>query len=190
MSHTVHTTHALVLGSADVQDADKLFWLLTQDLGLLFASAKSVREETSKLRYALQDLSQPRISLVRGRGLWRLTGAEENGSKNLDANRAKVFGRIAALVRRVMPTDEENKELYTLISNAREALTQGDIDADLVEQVTVARVLYQLGYISCIDEYRGVVDTADLSEEILHKAAGLSKKLIHDINTGLTESQL
>lgn len=190
MAHAVHTTHALVLGSADVQDADRLFWLLTEDLGLLFASAKSVREETSKLRYALQDLSQPRVSLVRGRGLWRLTGAEENGAEKLNLAASKVFGRIAALIRRVMPTDEDNPEVFAVVSNARKALAWPKADIQTIERITVARVLYQLGYLSCTQEYRGIVDSLDYGEEVLERGDELGQKLIHDINAGLAESQL
>jgi len=190
MSHAVHTTHALVLGSAYVQDADRLFWLLTEDFGLIFASAKSVREETSKLRYSLQDLAQPRVSLVRGRGLWRLTGAEENNTAKLNGEEAQALGRIAALVRRVMPTDDTNHEVFSILNNARIELSKRTRDPQAVEYITVARVLYQLGYLSCTDEYRGLVDSINFDSAIFTQAEKLSGKLIHDINAGLTESQL
>ncbi len=190
MAHTVHTTSALVLGSTEVQDADKLFWLFTEDFGLLFASAKSVREEVSKLRYTLQDLSQPRVSLVRGRGLWRITGAEENGAKKLPLEAAQVFGRVAALVRRLVPTDEENQELFTMLRTTRASLAHKEADVRTIENVAVARLLYQLGYLSCTLEFEGIVDTLDFNENVLEKAKKLNKTLIHEINDGLAESQL
>lgn len=43
---------------------------------MLYASAKSVREERSKQRYALQEFSHARVTLVRGRSGWKVTGAE------------------------------------------------------------------------------------------------------------------
>ena len=190
MSHTVHTTHALVLGSAEVQDADKLFWLLTEDLGLLFASAKSIREETSKLRYALQDLAQPRVSLVRGRGLWRLTGAEEHEAQPLVGKDAQAFGRIAALVRRLVPTDEENTQMYMVVRNARDELIQNQNEKELVEQITVGRILHQLGYLSCTEPYRGIIDVMHFDNDVLTRGSALQQQLIHDINTGIAESQL
>lgn len=191
MAHDVHTTRALVVGSSAVQDADKLFWLLTEDFGLLFASAKSIREESSKLRYVLQDLAEVRISLVRGRGLWRITGAEEVASAGvLQTHEAEIFGKIAALLRRVVPTDELYSDLFDCVCNARNELLQGEYDTEIVETLTVARMLYQLGYLSCTHEYRGVVDVVHFDENSVQVGTTLKQKLIHDINNGLTESQL
>lgn len=191
MAHDVHTTRALVVGSSAVQDANKLFWLLTEDFGLLFASAKSIREESSKLRYVLQDLAEVRISLVRGRGLWRITGAEEVASAGvLQAHEAEIFGKIATLLRRVVPTDELYSDLFDCVCNARNGLLRGECDAEIVETLTVARMLYQLGYLSCTHEYRGVVDVVHFDENSVQVGKTLKQKLIHDINNGLTESQL
>jgi len=190
MAHAVHTTKAIVLGSADVQDADKLFWLLTEDFGLLFASAKSIREETSKLRYALQDLALPRVSLVRGRGIWRITGAEENKTEHLPMEAAEIFGRLSKLARRLMPSDEKNPELFSVLQNARKALVKDSNDLETIESVTVARMLYHLGYLSCTPEYRGIIDTQHFDEEIFVEGKKMARKLIHDINSGLEESQL
>lgn len=190
MSHAVHTTHSLVLGSAPVQDADKLFWLLTEDFGLIFASAKSVREETSKLRYMLQDLAHARVSLVRGRGFWRITGAEEGGATQLPVSRQAVFGRISALVRRLMPTEEENPAVFTIVTNAYDALLDTSADEALIERLTVARLLYQLGYLSCTEEYKGCIDMVDISDETIERVNQYGTKLILHINAGLTESQL
>ena len=190
MSHVVYTTHALVLGSSQVQDADKLFWLLTEELGLVFASAKSVREETSKLRYALQDLSFVRVSLVRGRGLWRITGAEEAQAQELTMDAAKTFGRVATLVRRVTPTDEGRSELFAIVRNARDVFTNNPDKTELIESVTVARVLYRLGYLSCTEQFKGIVDTTEFDEQTFARAERVAQQLVHDINAGLAESQL
>ncbi|QSH39099.1 recombination protein O N-terminal domain-containing protein [Candidatus Kaiserbacteria bacterium] len=190
MAHDVHTTSAFVLSSANVQDADKLFWLLTEDLGLVFASARSVREETSKLRYSLGDLSYTRTSLVRGRGLWRLTGAENNHKEKLPPSAIEIFGRIATLVRRVMPTDEENKEVFTIVKKAYDTLLIDETNGKMVEILAVARVLYQLGYLSRTSEYKGIIDTDDFSDETITKASIIENKMVDDINSGLSESQL
>lgn len=190
MSHTIHTTRALVLGSAPVQDADKLLWLLTEDLGLVFASAKSVREETSKLRYALQDLAQPCVSLVRGRELWRVTGAEEQEKVPLRSSEREVFGRIATLVRRVMPIGEVHRDIFVAMYNARGELATVDTHIQSIEHVTVARILYRLGYLPLIEEYRGLVDTLHFDAVVCAHGARVHKRLVHDINAGLAESQL
>lgn len=191
MAHDVHTTEAFVLSSADVQDADKLFWLLTKDLGLLFASARSVREETSKLRYSLSDLSHARVSLVRGRGIWRITGAENISAEQFTSSKAEIFGKIATLVRRVMPTDEENEDVFEIIKNTRDILLEeNEENFEIVEIVSVARILYQLGYLSCTQEYKGIIDVLHFDSSLLMSAERIKKKLLDDINIGLSESQL
>lgn len=190
MSHAVHTVNALVLGSAGVQEADKLFWLLTEDFGLLFASAKSVREEASKLRYSLQDCALTRASLVRGRGLWRIVGAEEVAATQLPFAQMQVFGRIAALVRRVTPTDEEQPEIFTIVFNAYDALrTYPDKDA-LVESVAVARILHRLGYLSSTEQLRNIIESVSFEVSLFIDAESVSSELIQHINSGLAESQL
>ncbi len=183
MSHAVHTTNAIVLSSTDVQDADKLFWLLTEDFGLIFASAKSIREETSKLRYVLQDLSNVQVSVVKGRGIWRVTGAQSTGVSKLKGEKIKIFGRVAAITKRLMPTDEVNKEIFSTLLNSREKI-------DKAENLTVARVLFHLGYLTCTDEYSGIIDTLEFSEEEISSAEKMKDKLVADINNGLVESQL
>ena len=188
MSHEKYTTHAIILGSANVQDADKLFWLLTEEFGLIFASAKSVREETSKLRYVLQDLHESQVSLVRGRNIWRLTGAEECDAQKMSTEAQEAFGRIATLVRRVTPTDEENAELFAVVRNAHHALTT--MDSKLIETLAVARVLYVLGYVSPKIEYKGLLDTVAYTHEVLQRVAHVENELVSDINAGLAESQL
>ena len=188
MAHALYTTPALVLGSLDTKDADKAYWLLTHDFGLIIASAKSVREEVSKLRYALADLAHARVTLVRGRAGWRLTGAEQL-SPPLSHEHQVVFGRIAVLARRLLPTDEVHVAVYELLHDAYMHLVHTQYLKES-ETLTVARLLYMLGYLSCTPAYRGLVDTAVISEDALARTTALLPSLIEDINGGLAQSQL
>ncbi len=184
MAHEVHTTNAIVLASADVQDADKLFWIFTEDFGLIFASAKSVREETSKLRYALQDLTQTKVSLVKGRGMWRITGAEAPiEALNLDIDSKVIFGKVSTLVRRVVPVDQKNTDIYTILVDVYTALHNG-IAISRVEEIAVVRILFNLGYVSPSSNLETILQGNDFNIEYDKKT------LIDVINTGLVESQL
>ena len=49
-------TEALVLGSREQGEADKVFALYTKDFGLVRARASAVRREYSRMRYGLQEL--------------------------------------------------------------------------------------------------------------------------------------
>lgn len=189
MAHKLHTTPAVVLQSAPTREADRIFWLLTQDLGLVVASAQSVREETSKMRYALTDLSHVRVTLVQGRTVWRITGAESVSSGLLSNKQQEVYGRIVALVRRVVPTDEVCTDVFRLLCNTHSAL-KNHADMQSIEVLCVGRLLYATGYLSCIDAYKGIIDTETFSEEIFEEVRALHTQLSQDINGGLAESQL
>lgn len=189
MAHALHTTHALVLGSVETKEADKALWLFTEDLGLVVARATSVREEVSKLRYALAELSRTRVTLVRGKAGWKVTGAEGFMHNPLSLEDMKIFGRISALACRVVPTEEDYTEVYSLLCDAHAHI--GDATKkSAFEALTVARMLFQLGYLSCSSEYKGIIDSADFSNELLEKVELIEEQLIEDVNGGLAQSQL
>ena len=76
MSYQTYTTEALVCGSFLHNTADKVFLLFTREAGMLYATAKSVREERSKQRFALQDFSLINVSLIKGKQGWRVGSVE------------------------------------------------------------------------------------------------------------------
>ena len=71
-----YNTEALVLGSRETGESDRVYALFTKDFGLVRARASSVRSEKSLMRYALQNYSRANVSLVRGGG-WRAAGRRE-----------------------------------------------------------------------------------------------------------------
>ena len=70
-----YNTEALILGSWESGESDRVFALFTRDFGLVRARATAVRAERSKMRYALQSYAHANVSLVRGKRGWRLAGA-------------------------------------------------------------------------------------------------------------------
>ena len=70
MSYQTYITDAVVVGSYASNTADKSYLLFTKRAGMLYATARSVREERSKQRYALQDFSHITVTLVKGKGGW------------------------------------------------------------------------------------------------------------------------
>jgi len=91
-------TEALVLGSREYGEADRVFALYTKDFGLVWARASAVRSETSRMRYALQHYARAKAALVRGKRGWRIGGAV--AADHLSLSAATVFARIARLVPR------------------------------------------------------------------------------------------
>ena len=123
MSHTLYTTECIVLGSRDSGEANRYISLFTREIGLVHAVARSVREEKSKLRYCLQDFSFTDATLVRGREVWRITGAEERYSlhQELKDENGKLFvaTQILNLLQRLVHGEEKNDYLFDSLSSVQ-----------------------------------------------------------------------
>ncbi len=112
----LYYTDAIVLGAAPSGEGSKTISLFTRELGLITATAQSVREERSKLRYGLQDFSYSHITLVRGKEYWRITGAEcveHLLSGSLEPER--MIGRVCRLLRRLLAGEEKNEPLFCAV---------------------------------------------------------------------------
>ena len=103
----LYQTEGIVLKSVPTGEGSSYFYIFTKDLGLLVATAKSVREERSKLRYGLQPFSISNISLVRGKESWRITNATLSSSlfRRLrhQQETLALFSRIFAFLCRLLP---------------------------------------------------------------------------------------
>ena len=115
MSYIVYTTEAIVCGSFLSNTADKTFLLFTKTAGMLYASARSVREERSRQRYALQDFSVITVSLIKGKSGWRIGSVD--GEQNLFAQatsreaRGSIV-RVLKLIRRYVQGEEAHPEFF------------------------------------------------------------------------------
>jgi recombinational DNA repair protein (RecF pathway) len=131
--------------------ADSSYLLFTREAGMLFAAAKSVREERSRQRFALQDFSLIRITLIRGKSGWRVGSVESYENFYAAATDKAARGSVVAIVRflrRFVHGEESHQELYDyLISSLREVLTISGART-CVDAVVQLRALEMLGYVS------------------------------------------
>src|ERR1700733_8051707 len=97
MSHRIYTTSGFVVESRPYGEAGKILSIFTRDLGMVNAAAQGIRLVRSKLRYHAQDFSLAKFSLVRGRDLWRVVGAE-NVENVVQKNPSDVPAAILATV--------------------------------------------------------------------------------------------
>lgn len=181
--HAVHTTEGLILSERDFGEASRIYDILTPDWGLVAARAQGARELRSKLRGHLIPLARLRVSLVRGREVWHLVGAEREGTWFLagaDGAQRSLAYRVAGLVRRFSPEAAADPELFAALLDGLRQLTNWPA-ADLARQevVWVWRLLAILGYIE--DVSRG----AAMPEPVAESAV-----LIRQINRALTHSHL
>ncbi|MFZ2048846.1 MAG: DNA repair protein RecO [Minisyncoccia bacterium] len=177
MSYTIHTTPALVLSSQPYREADRLYSLLTKELGLIRASAQGVRKEHSKLRGSLEPISLSTVSFVKGKEFWRITSSsvDENISIKLsrDKKLLKAISQALALLERMVQGETPHGELFDALEKLiKDAVVGGVGDTKEFETKLVATILADLGYLNKTDLTLG------------------TKELIKAINHGLEASQL
>lgn len=162
MSYAVYTTRGFILASAPSGEASKTYSIYTEDFGLIAARAQGVRLLASKLRYNLEEYSLAALSLVRGREVWRITGAEK---ESLPRASAQIRARILNLTRRLVQGEERNDALFSALLSL--------MDEKVSETAILAEVLSGLGYL----------DKAALKGKS-------DREMILEINRALKETQL
>lgn len=165
MSHRMYTTEAIVCGSKNSYTSDCSYLLFTKEMGMLWASARSVRMEKSKQRYALVDFSIIRVSLVKGKGGWRIGSVEAVSNPFMEARQRSCRAGVAAvikLLRRFVQGEESHPSIFRDAVMALSCIAAADTDdgVDLQDQFTL-RTLNTLGYIAPHNSYRELIENSD-----------------------------
>jgi len=149
MAYQTYITEALVCGSRAHNTSDRSYLLFTREAGMLYAQAKSVREERSKQRFALQEFSYIRTTLIHGKSGWRVAGVEaiENLYMKEPAREARGFLRgIVLLLRRLIQGETPHPELFDEVLEV--LIKHRHRTSGIGEQVLTVRILGMLGYLS------------------------------------------
>ncbi len=168
--------------------------LYTDALGLVTALAKSAREERSKLRPHLQVGTLGTYRLVKGRDIWRVTGATdtENIYFELGENDSaqKAAARVIQAVRQFVRGEGSDPYLFSSLIGFFETLPHIDERAlPEAECVAVLRMLAALGYVA-EDETTRAFLAASYDGALLEKARGSHRALVTRINEGINASGL
>lgn len=193
--HHIYTTKAIIIKSAPVGEANKYYFLLTEDLGFIRASAQSVRSDKSKLKGHLQDFCMVSISLVKGKDIWRITSVEtiECGNFLKETNKLIAIKNIFSLLLRLLHGEEKNETLFNSVESFYNFLLKNKLvlqDIKNLETITVLRILYHLGYFKKNFELIDFVKDNELSMKILKSFESNRKIAIADINDALNETHL
>lgn len=193
--HHIYHTRAIILGSKNIGESNRLLFVLTRDLGLVAAAAQGVRELKSKLRYSLQDFGVSDISMVRGKNMWRVTSAENiHGHQDLltEKEKAELFARICVLVRRLVHGEEKNEQLFGILEQLFSLLRGKNFTKKELwraELIVNLQILSVLGYASGEAALKQVL-AGPLSRDLLSALEGKEKTAVREINSALKESQL
>lgn len=141
MSYHIYTTKGIILSKADWKEADRVYNILTRDLGLIRATATGVRKEASKLRGALEPFQISLVSVVRGKDHWRITSAQALASIPSLPEVARPF----SLFEKLVPGESVHPELFDTVEDFLDSRDPLD---DMFETHLVAHMLYHLGYLT------------------------------------------
>ncbi len=150
MSYATYTTDAYVCGTFNRGTADRSYLLFTREAGMLFADAKSVREERSRQRFALQDFSRIRVSLVKGKQGWKVGSVEAIHNEFMRATSREARGSVVALfrlLRRFIHGEEAHTKLFDFVSSALDSLTRDLEQRAFVSLWVEVQILHALGYV-------------------------------------------
>ncbi len=194
MSHHIYTTPGFITHSRPHGESGKFFLIFTRELGMIGVTAQGVRLSQSKLRYYTQDFSYGLFSVVRGKEVWRMTGSKEmvGGGEVTDIENKKVFVRVLQLLNRLLPGEEKNERLFEVIEKFYIFLSENRQKEilELVEYLTVLRILYFLGYVSNEVSFSFLLSEPTITDNTLDETKKLKSQIIKEINSGLKESQL
>ncbi|KXJ99857.1 MAG: DNA repair protein RecO [Parcubacteria bacterium OLB19] len=150
MSYHTYTTEALVCGSFLHNTADKVFLLFTREVGMLYATAKSVREERSKQRFALQDFSLIRVSLIKGKQGWKVGSVEAKTNYFTQADNRLVRGSVVTVfktLRRFIHGEESLPALFDFCLLALEEMNKINNERLFWDLIVQLKILNELGYV-------------------------------------------
>lgn len=150
MAYATYTTKALVCGTFDRNTADRSYLLFTREAGMLYAAARSVREERSKQRYALQDFSLVRVSLVKGKAGWKIGSIEAQKNYYHDAVDKLARGSVVSvfrLLRRFLKGEEAARELFDYVLASLDELVEERKYRQFLQMVIQVHILAELGYV-------------------------------------------
>lgn len=184
--HHIYTTTAFVIHSSPYGEAGKFLQLFTRDFGMIGAVAQGIRLSQSKLKYHVQDFNFSKVSVVRGKEVWRLTGA---GEIENSIKPSTLHIKILKLLKRLLHGEEKNEYLFEIVESLYN-FPFNDNDVEALEYLTVLRILSILGYIKKTKEIEKYLNNHSINNEILSNLISEKTIILKLINEGLHESQL
>jgi recombinational DNA repair protein (RecF pathway) len=133
-----YVTKGIVIESYDQGEHDRAFKIFTREFGLLICHAKSVRKLESKLRPHLMPRSCTLLTLVQGREVWRIVGAED------ERIMSPYIHEVTALIRRFVKGEGAHRALYDRLMTF--LLEKDNYDEQITRLLLYYVVLVELGY--------------------------------------------
>lgn len=194
MAERVYTTEGIVLKRALRGEANVAVSLFTKELGLIQAEARSARYERSKLRYGLSLLAHGTFSVVAGKAMFKVIGAERVSSYLPAATpvSARALAHMSALLLRLVPQGERQPTLFGRVQEGFQLMSSEE-DQDVLESVECVlalRMLHALGYLPDTEELQEFIGARTVSREFAHALKNRRSEAVRVINASLLASGL
>ncbi len=198
MAHHIYHTDGIVISKTSVNEWDARVGVFTRELGLIFVQVKAYRRPESKLRPHLSLYSYIRLSVVRGREVWRLVGVENYGLTSVFVKHKSarlVVGQIINVVKRLVKGEDSHPVLFDDILGSFKQISlaveqERYLELENIELVTLLRVLHHLGYIPDIPELRIFIDHFSWTDLAQIKLDTVRRPMIQTINDSLKATHL
>ena len=208
MSYHIYTTNGIILKRTPFGEANVLLHILTEDLGLIMASAQAARLLNSKLGPALQEHAFISLSCIKSKNGWKITSVveEESFFSSLPQYSKKVVAQIGSLLLKMITGESPHPEIFQTVQSGFKFLKSlSEKDIPNFEILAVLRILHQLGYVasgathtqgnpvyinSAINKDIFLSNPKEWSDELLQKVSDNKPTLVSLINKGLKESHL
>lgn len=188
MSYHLYQTEGFVLSGRSQGESNRYLCLFTKELGLVKALVQGARKLESKLRFHLENYTYGHFTLVRGREIWRLTGAEK-----ISRFKDPLIARIALLLGRLVTGEEKDQDLFEDLKRAflylENSHLSGGERTDL-ETILVLRIMDRLGYLKKEPETTPFVSFENWESVNLVISPVTRDGLSRRINQALRETQL
>ncbi len=133
-----YVTRAIVLESYDQSEHDRVYKVFTREFGLLICHGKSIRKLESKLRAHILPRSCGLLTLVKGKEIWRLVGAEE------EVYDMTYIHEATTLLKRFIRGEGAHKALYDRVMLFLKSAPP--YDEQIVRLLLYYILLVELGY--------------------------------------------
>jgi recombinational DNA repair protein (RecF pathway) len=198
VSYRIYHTDGYIIDSGDSGESNKVFTILTSELGTIIATAQGVRKLQSKLRYSLQDLTYAKFALVRGKEIWRITGAEKIVNiydKKVPIQIRQSLARVLTFIKRLSPGESVNKKVFEEFGSLHKVLTSSKIIRDnndlmAIENLAYLRIAHHFGYGTPSEKLKDIVYSSTWNIEIRDSAVENINESKRELASVLSETQL
>ncbi|MFZ2303702.1 MAG: recombination protein O N-terminal domain-containing protein [Minisyncoccia bacterium] len=198
MSYHIYHTRGIILESQHAGESNRSYKIFTEELGLIYGTAQSVREEKSKLRYALQDFSFVTVDLIRGKEVWRILSAGEWRPLEIikkNPTQLKLFASYCALILRLIHGEGRDQSLFCdilMVADFLEKETVACLNKSIRLSFKTLRALRALVHLGYIDPkgYEKFLALSEYSTDILEEFEEIRSSVLSKINEALRVSHL